>query len=379
VRPSHTDRGTKVRDGVAKALQRVRPSLPAGRRPFLPATLVVLVCALGLSTLVASAAAPRAKHVAAVVRHPRPNYLRPMGSLVLEGLLPPPTLSGDRGATGVPPGTPNPPTTPNPGAAAQSPAIAPYQGAPGTLTPVDIATLALERGCSPDAAVPAAAIAMAESGGSPSAQGDIGLMTSVWDWSAGLWQIRGLRAERNTGALRDSVANQHVDNNATAMYLISSGCADWTPWSTYDNGEYLQYWPLADQAVRYAVAYYNSHGHHYPPVSAPDPTAVIPSQGTAGNAAAASAATPTTKRTAGPPQTRTSTQGAQPPATASPTPATSSSASHAGGTPPPTRTTPAPSTSKKSPPPIPTTLPVPLPTLTLPTLKLPTPTLSPLP
>src|SRR5437764_11218489 len=106
---------------------------------------------------------------------------------------------------------------------------------------------------------------MAESGGSPSAQGDTGLMTSVWDWSAGLWQIRGLRSERNTGGLRDSVANQAVAKNAAAMYTISGACSDWTPWSTFNDGAYLQFVSLARQAVQYVMAYYRAHGHRYPP------------------------------------------------------------------------------------------------------------------
>ncbi len=214
-----------------------------------------LAAAFAVTTLVASATVPTAKS-AASTRHSTPAYLRPLGELVHNHFVPGPLLAGDSGTVGVPTGTPQVPKTVNPNVAAQqAPAIAQFQGSGGTLAPAALATLALEHGCSPGAAVIATAISMAESGGSPAAQGDIGLMTSVWDWSAGLWQIRGLRAERNTGALRDSVANQDVNKNATAMYAISNGCSDWTPWSTFNTGAYQAYLRLAQQAVEYAVRY----------------------------------------------------------------------------------------------------------------------------
>jgi Lysozyme like domain len=361
--------------GIATALRSLEGKWTSGRRALVPAGVIAVVIAVATSALVASGDEAPAKGSAA--RPPaRPNYLLPMGALLRDGSFPAPALSGDRGKTGVPAGTPAPPTAADPVSAEQVAAIAPYRGSDGTLTPAGIATLALQSGCSPAAAVTATAIAMAESGGSPSAQGDVGLMTSVWDWSAGLWQIRGLRAERNTGQLRDSIANQAVEHNAAAMQTISNGCSDWTPWSTFTNGAYQRFTTLAQQAVRYVVAYYNAHGHHYPAVPAPDPNATIPSAGGPGGgggaAAQAGGAATTARRTTSP------KQGAQHSATPN-----RSAAAHPGSTttaaaPAPTSSRP-PTTVKK------TVLPLPLPTTllpsksTLPKLPLPTVSLQPLP
>ena len=83
----------------------------------------------------------------------------------------------------------------------------------GDFNLLQLGALALYVGCSPAEAPIAAAIAAAESGGNPGAQGDIALMDGTWDWSQGLWQIRGLRSERGTGGLRDSLANANPEKN----------------------------------------------------------------------------------------------------------------------------------------------------------------------
>jgi hypothetical protein len=320
------------------------------------------------SALAASAATHRATTVAAVSAS-RPDYLRPIGTLVADGVLPPPTLSGERGANGLPSGTRQPPAKARPASqSGESTGVAPYEGSAGTLTAAEIAILALEQGCPPDAAATATAIAMAESGGSPSAQGDISLMTSVWDWSAGLWQIRGLRAERNTGQLRDSVANEDAAKNASAMYAISLGCSVWTPWSTFNRGNYLAFLPLAEQAVRYVLGYYRSHGHRYPPVSAPGPITAVPVPAAVGAEPGAPAPRTAAGRSpsARPTHTAAPSRSAHPgPTTARPT-ATPPSTPAQGRHPKPVPTTPRPTP----------TLPVPLPT---PSLPLPTPTLPRLP
>jgi hypothetical protein len=148
--------------------------------------------------------------------------------------------------------------------------------ASGSLNPLQLASLALRAGCSPSEAPIAAAIASAESGGNPGAQGDITLMDSTWDWSEGLWQIRGLRDERGTGQLRDSLANANPVTNADAMYVISSGCTNWTPWTTYNTGAYLSYLPMMKSAVSSAVGYRVKTGA-YPPVSVSGGPASVPS------------------------------------------------------------------------------------------------------
>jgi Lysozyme like domain len=345
------------------------------------AAAIGLAAALAVTTLAASATVPASKSVAK--KHVRAAYLQPVGTLVQDHFLPGPLLTGDVGTVGVPTDTPPVPKTVNPTVAAeQAPAIAAYQGAAGTLSPAAIATLALQHGCAPGAAVVATAIAMAESGGSPGAQGDIGLMTPVWDWSAGLWQIRGLRAERNTGALRDSIANQDVEKNAAAMSTISQSCSDWTPWSTYNTGAYRAYLPVAQSAVEYAVGYANAHGGHYPPVPAPDPNATVPVQSSgAGQEAAAAQAAPQPARSSSAARPRTSTAAKPAPTSRAAAGRTSAAAAPAGTTaaaptrssagglplPLPTKTTTVPLPTLKVPLPS-TTLPIPLPTLTLPKL-----------
>ena len=102
-------------------------------------------------------------------------------------------------------------------------------------------TLAASTGF-PDPAM-AAAIAMAESGGNPCAQGDPntgdhscagpnGTSTSF-----GLWQI-------NTTYNPQYDAKKLLDPNynAKAALEVSRKGTVWTPWSTYKNGAYAQYY-----------------------------------------------------------------------------------------------------------------------------------------
>jgi hypothetical protein len=349
------------------------------RRMSLTAALIALIALVAVSALAASAAAP-SNHPRATAARERPSYLQSVGTLVQRNDLPFPALLGDTGAVGVPTGTKPVPARPDPAVVArQAPAIAQFQGAAGSLTPAGIATLALEHGCAASAAPTATAIAMAESGGSPSAQGDIGLMTDIWDWSAGLWQIRGLRAERGTGGLRDSIANQDAETNAAAMYAVSRGCTDWTPWSTYNSGSYRQFLPIAEQAVRYVVAYYNAHGHHYPPVGAPDPTVVIPVQGSGATDEVSGGAAPSTAhRPPSPRPVRSSSERPAPPpvhrsrSDAAPAPAPASTAQPAPSKPHRSLPVPVPTLPTKSLPiplPMPSlTLPIPLPSLSVPSL-----------
>lgn len=305
-----------------------------------PTGLALSAGAVTLATLVvasvALASTPGATpahhhHVAQRVAAFPPDYTLPVTSLDLGK----PTLSGDHGTVGVPKGTAPVPAVPNTKQVpAQSAAIAAYQGGSGSLTPAGIATLALRAGCSATNAVTATAISMAESGGSPSAQGDIALMDSTWDWSAGLWQIRGLRAQRGTGQLRDSIANQKAATNAAGMYVISSGCTSWGAWTTYTRGLYRSYLTVAAQAVNYNVRYFNAHGHHYPFVAAPDPNAPIPTGSGSGGgggahaAAKSSAAKPSTHSSAkaAPSAARGTTSAAKPSARRSTTSAKKTSA-----------------------------------------------------
>ncbi len=371
------------RKSVRTVLRERSAALTTSRHLTVSAGIVALTIAVAASAALASTGDSPAKDTAAKA-HTRPSYLQPVGTLVTRGQLPAPTLAGDTGNEGVPSGTTPAPTTPPTNAPTGDQGIAVYQGSTGTLTPAGIATLALEHGCAVNVAPVATAIAMAESGGSPGAQGDTTLMTPTWDWSAGLWQIRGLKAERNTGGLRDSVANQNAAKNAAAMYVISSGCTNWTPWSTYNNGAYLRFMGIADQAVRYVYSYYEKHGHRFPAVAPPDPNAVIPTGGAGGGAAPApqAADSTTASRAAAAKPARHSSAAAhkgQPaPAPAAGKPAHPSAGGGGGGNPAPVpaATTPhkqiLPTLPVKLPTPSKTKLPLPLPSITLPTLpKLP--------
>ncbi len=364
------------RKSVLTVLRERSSALTAKSHIATSAGIIALTVAVTASGALASTGDTEAKKTAVKAHKPAPSYLQPVGTLVKHGQLPKPALGGDTGNAGVPNGTTPAPTVLTTTVPAGDQDISAYQGAAGTLTPAGIATLALQNGCPVNAAPVATAIAMAESGGSPSAQGDITLMTPTWDWSAGLWQIRGLRAERNSGDLRDSVANQNATKNASAMYFISSGCTDWTPWSTYTNGAYLRFMGIADQAVRYVYAYYLKHGNTFPTVAAPDPTAVIPvggggaapqAQAQASSSAAPMASKPKPHRSAAASKTA-----------AAPSAGRAAKSSAAGGKPanPAASTSstnkPAPTLPVKLPTPtktkLPTTLPVPLPTITLPGL-----------
>lgn len=86
----------------------------------------------------------------------------------------------------------------------------------------------------------AVAVAMAESGGSSS------IVSGTGDY--GLWQINH-RAHPNydTGRLLSSPAY-----NAAAAYSISSGGADWSPWSAFKNGSYRKFLPQAQAVARKA-------------------------------------------------------------------------------------------------------------------------------
>lgn len=249
-------RSAKTDDEKTKNVRRVR---------FTPRAMVwlmgagALMAATGAAGLVAStptstptaAAADSSSSTqnaldAIIARNP--DLGTPISDLIKQGKLPRPTYAGDTGRIGVPGSVRLP--SPDGMSAVYVPG-----SVKGDFNLLQLGALALYVGCSPAEAPIAAAIAAAESGGNPSAQGDISLMDGTWDWSQGLWQIRGLRSERGTGGLRDSLANADPEKNARAMYTISSGCHDWTPWSTFTSGAYLNYLGMSKTAVLAARQY----------------------------------------------------------------------------------------------------------------------------
>jgi len=106
-----------------------------------------------------------------------------------------------------------------------SPIVTPPGSKAMTLT--ELRQLAAEVGLpNPDLA---AAIAMAESNGNPLAIGDNGT-------SFGLWQIHlPAHPEYDAISLGDPMTN------ALAAKAISKNGADWTPWTTFNNGAYKKY------------------------------------------------------------------------------------------------------------------------------------------
>lgn len=85
----------------------------------------------------------------------------------------------------------------------------------------------------------AAAVAMAESGGDPSANGD-----AQFGGSHGLWQIN-LPAHPEFA----SVDLFDPDNNAKAALAISNRGKNWEPWTTYRNGAFRKYLQNDDSAL----------------------------------------------------------------------------------------------------------------------------------
>jgi LysM repeat protein len=94
------------------------------------------------------------------------------------------------------------------------------------------------------------AVVLAESGGRTDARGDVGLQTSIWGPSIGLFQIRSLKAERGTGRTRDEVANLDPATNARhAHRVFLDAGAQWTPWSTFNHGSHRQFLERARLAL----------------------------------------------------------------------------------------------------------------------------------
>lgn len=109
----------------------------------------------------------------------------------------------------------------------------------------EVLALAAGEGLSPEAAAIAAAVSgwagspvAGESGGNPTAIGDIALQTTKWGPSIGLWQIRSLNAEKGTGGTRDQTALFDPRHNAESMAAISAGGTNWQPWTVYNTGAY---------------------------------------------------------------------------------------------------------------------------------------------
>lgn len=104
------------------------------------------------------------------------------------------------------------------------------QDLPGkTLTRQTLLQLATKTGF-PDPKL-AAAIALAESGGSTGA-----FVRSSREYSVGLWQINTLaHPQYSVEDMKSPI------KNARAAFAISQGGKNWKPWTMYTNGRYRQF------------------------------------------------------------------------------------------------------------------------------------------
>lgn len=109
------------------------------------------------------------------------------------------------------------------------------------LTYEQVYALARGAGLSPASAVIATAIAKGESGFRTDAVGDVGIQTSKWGPSVGLWQVRSVKAETGKGTARDITRLKDPAFNARAMAEISGLGKTWKPWSVWLHGTYKSY------------------------------------------------------------------------------------------------------------------------------------------
>lgn len=86
------------------------------------------------------------------------------------------------------------------------------------------------------------AIVKAESSQQINCYGDENLANSKWDISYGLFQIRGLVAERGRGSCRDvERLRLNIVEQSKCAYEISGGGTNFRPWSMYLNGRYRRW------------------------------------------------------------------------------------------------------------------------------------------
>jgi len=119
----------------------------------------------------------------------------------------------------------------------------------GKISAAQAAHYAYQAGFRGNALVTAVAVAMGESSLNTSAMGDVGLQTSKWGPSIGLWQIRSLNAEHHTGGSRDRARLIDPVFNAQSAFSISSGGSNFSPWTVYKTGAYKQYLGQAQAAA----------------------------------------------------------------------------------------------------------------------------------
>ena len=116
------------------------------------------------------------------------------------------------------------------------------------LSAEQIADYAYAAGFPPNTIGIAVAVALAESSGRTDAVNNT-VNDSTYGPVVGLWQIRSLRSEKNTGGDRDELANYDPAHNALSAYHISGGGTNWSPWDTFKDGAYKSHLNDAQQAA----------------------------------------------------------------------------------------------------------------------------------
>lgn len=107
------------------------------------------------------------------------------------------------------------------------------------LNPNQLATLAYNAGFRGNAIKMAVAIALAESGGNPTAYNpELAAGTKPGSGSRGLWQIYGAAHPQ----YNSSLAFNPVTNAQAAYQVYQEAGGKFTPWSTFNNGSAAQYY-----------------------------------------------------------------------------------------------------------------------------------------
>lgn len=106
-----------------------------------------------------------------------------------------------------------------------------------TLTIPQAYNLLRSAGFAPAQAADMVGIAIAESGLRTDAIGDVNLENATYGPSVGLFQVRTVKAQYGTGAVRDEKALLASPlTQAQAAYEISNGGKTFSPWSTWLHG-----------------------------------------------------------------------------------------------------------------------------------------------
>lgn len=121
------------------------------------------------------------------------------------------------------------------------------------LSDREIARHVVNGGFTGDNRVIGVAVVLAESGGRSDVRGDVGIQTSKWGPSIGLFQIRSLKSQKGSGGTRDELANLDPATNARHAHVVFVEAGNkWTPWSTFKHKTHEQFMDRARQAVEAA-------------------------------------------------------------------------------------------------------------------------------